>query len=210
MLWARQKPTPEPEVGRTFRHDVLGCRQGVGTGSQLRRSTRLLKPARRGARGDTLWLPPPGDSHVPTPYTLAERKQLPVASALRRWASCTAEHLNMNRPCLSCGTPSPDSRCPGCCTLPAPRDHAQRDRRRAALGVQSSTSRGYDGQWRRLSERARRAQPFCSDCGHWGDNRNPLTTDHLRWPARTLADVEVVCRSCNSKRGARRASVSAA
>jgi len=44
-------------------------------------------------------------------------------------------------------------------------------------------------------------QPFCTDCGHWGSNANPLTTDHLRWPARTLADVDVVCRSCNSKRG---------
>jgi hypothetical protein len=31
-----------------------------------------------------------------------------------------------------------------------------------------------------------------------------LTGDHLRWPAENLADVEVVCRSCNSKRGPRR------
>jgi hypothetical protein len=38
------------------------------------------------------------------------------------------------------------------------------------------------------------------DCGTTED----LTGDHLRWPARTLADVEVVCRSCNSRRGALR------
>ncbi len=42
--------------------------------------------------------------------------------------------------------------------------------------------------------------PFCMDCGTHED----LTADHLRWPARTLIDVEVVCRSCNSKRGALR------
>lgn len=68
--------------------------------------------------------------------------------------------------------------------------------------------RGYDTQWRRLSERARRIQPYCTDCGTTDD----LTGDHSReaWrrkdaglPIR-LRDIDVVCRSCNSKRGQQR------
>ena len=63
----------------------------------------------------------------------------------------------------------------------------------------------YDWTWRKLSERARRIQPFCSDC----NGTNDLTTDHTpeAWeryergkPIR-LRDVDVLCRSCNSERG---------
>jgi 5-methylcytosine-specific restriction protein A len=61
--------------------------------------------------------------------------------------------------------------------------------------------RGYSSAWDRLSRRARRLQPFCTDCGTRGSLDNPLTADHLRWPARSLRDVEVVCRRCNSARG---------
>ena len=66
----------------------------------------------------------------------------------------------------------------------------------------------YDHAWRKLSRRARRIQPFCSDCNTTDD----LTCDHLpeAWrrherglPIR-LQDVDVVCRSCNSARGAAR------
>lgn len=72
----------------------------------------------------------------------------------------------------------------------------------------STKSRGYTGSWRRLSERARAAQQFCSDCGATGD----LQADHSpeAWeryekglPIR-LVDIDVVCMMCNIKRGAAR------
>lgn len=106
----------------------------------------------------------------------------------------------ISRPCLGCGVlvrdPSPNAgaRCPACQKArtkqgPGPRTHAL-----------SSARRGYGYRWQQLSKQARRTHPFCMDCGRHED----LTADHLRWPACTLADVEVVCRSCNSKRGALR------
>lgn len=95
------------------------------------------------------------------------------------------------RPCLSCGEPSSATRCPACATA----ELVRTDQRRG-----TPTARGYNSAWARLSARARRAQPFCTDCGTTSD----LSADHLRWPARTLVDVEVVCRPCNSKRGAAR------
>lgn len=65
--------------------------------------------------------------------------------------------------------------------------------------------RGYDNAWIRLSERARKRQPFCLDCGATDD----LTTDHSAeaWRRKAagksirLKDVDVVCRRCNSERG---------
>jgi 5-methylcytosine-specific restriction enzyme A len=92
------------------------------------------------------------------------------------------------RPCIDCGEVAETTRCPGC----SPNvDLARRPRRG------TRTEQGYDNRWLRLSKRARRLQPFCSDCGAVDD----LTADHLVWPATSLADVDVVCRSCNSKRG---------
>jgi 5-methylcytosine-specific restriction protein A len=85
------------------------------------------------------------------------------------------------RPCLGCSTPVRGrSRCDRCQPPKAP-----------------TAARGYDGRWQALSRQARRRQPWCSDCGTVED----LTTDHLRWRAETLDDVDVVCRPCNSKRG---------
>jgi 5-methylcytosine-specific restriction enzyme A len=59
-----------------------------------------------------------------------------------------------------------------------------------------------------LSRRARRLQPFCTDCGSTED----LQTDHTpeAWKRKAagkplrLADVEVVCGPCNRARGAAR------
>lgn len=72
----------------------------------------------------------------------------------------------------------------------------------------TARQRGYDSAWERLSRRARRAQPFCSDCGR----EDHLTTDHspTAWQRRDaglpirLEDVDVVCKWCNSERGAAR------
>jgi 5-methylcytosine-specific restriction protein A len=67
---------------------------------------------------------------------------------------------------------------------------------------------GYDTSWRKLSERARRIQPWCSDCGTDRD----LTGDHSAeaWRRKAegkpirLQDVDVLCRGCNTKRGKQR------
>ena len=93
------------------------------------------------------------------------------------------------KPCLTCGEPTQDTRC---------EEHTVRR-------VKASRSAGYDHAWDKLSARARRIQPWCSDC-HTIDD---LTTDHSEraWRRRAegkvirLRDVDVVCRSCNAKRG---------
>lgn len=101
----------------------------------------------------------------------------------------------MLRPCIDCGTPADGSHCD---------DHQPRRHRDRGTARQ----RGYSRRWDELSRRARRLQPFCTDCGATED----LTADHLpsawerheqRLPIR-LTDVEVVCGDCNSRRGSSR------
>jgi 5-methylcytosine-specific restriction protein A len=92
-------------------------------------------------------------------------------------------------PCIVCGEPSPRTRC------------NQHDLSNPTYNPNRATprERGYDTTaWRKLSKKAREAQPWCSECGTTQD----LTTDHLRWPARTLRDVQVLCRTHNSAKGA--------
>lgn len=99
------------------------------------------------------------------------------------------------RPCLDCGEPCDGPRCT---------EHT------VAPSKASRHARGYDNAWSRLSKRARRLQPFCSDCGAVAD----LTVDHSpqAWERQQagmevrLEDVEVVCRSCNGRRGQARPS----
>lgn len=62
------------------------------------------------------------------------------------------------RPCLICGQPAARPRCPEHTVDTKPTAHA----------------RGYDAAWQRLSKRARRLQPFCTDCGSTED----LQCDH--------------------------------
>lgn len=95
------------------------------------------------------------------------------------------------RPCLTCGALSRGSRCP---------THTAANQRATDARRGTATQRGYDSAWRRLVAEAIRLHPWCSDCGTTKD----LTGDHLRWPALTLADVQVVCRPCNSRRPNRR------
>ncbi len=100
------------------------------------------------------------------------------------------------RPCVDCGELSPEARCP---------DHrpAQTPKKEP-----NTTRAGYGWRWQKLSRRARAAQPFCSDCGTGDD----LTTDHSpqAWEiheqgkAIPLELVDVVCMSCNIRRGAAR------
>lgn len=84
-----------------------------------------------------------------------------------------------------CGEPAETSRCK---EHPLP----------SAPKKRSREERGYNDAWRKLSQRARELQPWCSVCGTSED----LTADHLQWPATTLKHVDVLCRSHNSKKGA--------
>ena len=107
--------------------------------------------------------------------------------------------------CSGCGTvyerETTGSKCPAC------KPTRERTARRIISESRRGTakSRGYDAAWVRLSRRARRLQPFCSDCGREDD----LTADHSprAWARRDaglpvrLEDVDVVCRVCNADRG---------
>lgn len=87
------------------------------------------------------------------------------------------------RPCIDCGESTTSTRCPDC----EPEHEAQRG---------SSTARGYNSRWQRLSLRARKLQPFCTDCNATED----LQVHHHRWPAWSLRDVEVLCLDCHATR----------
>lgn len=100
--------------------------------------------------------------------------------------------MSLPRPCIGCGEPIPTgSRCPECKpTQPA---------------KPSAASRGYDHRWQQLSERVRRASPFCEQCGSTDD----LTADHIipkaEAPELRLEplNVRVLCRTHNGQRSNR-------
>lgn len=113
--------------------------------------------------------------------------------------------MKLRTPCIDCGVPVKATRCEDC-SKKSERLRIRSGRRHSRKA--SPKERGYDEKWRRLSERARRLQPFCSDCGETSD----LQADHSpeAWeryekglPLR-LADIDVVCGPCNRKRGAAR------
>lgn len=105
--------------------------------------------------------------------------------------------------CPQCGAPFARDDKAGRCRRCQPKRGGQTEHTKGTTG-----QRGYDDRWRRLSERARALQPFCSDCGSPDD----LTTDHTpaAWERREqgkpirLQDIDVVCRRCNTDRGAAR------
>lgn len=106
--------------------------------------------------------------------------------------------------CPTCGTAYEPTDSTAECKDCRPRDDGTKDR--YVRG--NRHKRGYGYRWEQLSKRARRLQPFCTDCGSTHD----LTADHTveAWkrhdaglPVR-LKDIEVVCRSCNTDRGAAR------
>lgn len=103
------------------------------------------------------------------------------------------------RPCIDCGTPTATTRCEDC----QRQRWTQTNQRRGTF-----RQRGYGTTWDKLSRRARRLQPFCTDC----ETTQDLQLDHLpeAWRRKAegkpirLADVAVVCGPCNRKRGAAR------
>lgn len=97
------------------------------------------------------------------------------------------------RPCIGCGDLlASGSYCHAC------RPANQQPRR--GLGQASD-----DPVWRRLSLKARKQQPWCSNCNTDRD----LTGDHLLpvcdYPelVHAIENIDVLCRSCNSRRGNR-------
>lgn len=101
--------------------------------------------------------------------------------------------MSLMKPCLGCG----DLAATAWCTACRPPKREPYPKRPRALG--------YDTAWDKLSRRARAIQKWCSDCGTEDD----LTCDHSEaaWRRKAagqpirLTDVDVVCRSCNGKRG---------
>lgn len=112
--------------------------------------------------------------------------------------------------CAECGQPYEMDGAAGKCDDCRPRRDYSTERKifpsRREAG--NRHARGYDNEWQRLSLRARRRQPWCSDCGSPHD----LTADHsvAAWQRKEagksirLQDIDVVCRSCNAVRGAAR------
>ena len=97
------------------------------------------------------------------------------------------------KPCAGCGDLAATAWCETC-KPPKREPYPKRPRQL-----------GYDTAWDKLSKRARKLQPWCTDCGATDD----LTCDHSEqaWQRKAdglpirLDDVDVVCRSCNGKRG---------
>jgi 5-methylcytosine-specific restriction endonuclease McrA len=66
----------------------------------------------------------------------------------------------------------------------------------------TTTARGYGTIHQRRAREAIAAQPWCSNCGATTN----LTADHIVPIARggdPLGPLRILCRSCNSRRGAR-------
>lgn len=99
--------------------------------------------------------------------------------------------MSLLKPCVTCGELSDRAKCEVHRPMPKPKTSAH--------------LRGYDWTWRKLSERARRLQPFCTDCG----TKDDLQLDHSTeaWERRErgleirLEHVAVVCGDCNRRRG---------
>lgn len=105
------------------------------------------------------------------------------------------------KPCIACGEPGSNARCTDCQTA-----HDAKYTRKSVKV--NASERGYDRRWRVLSERARRIQPWCTDCG----TPDRLTGDHSpeAWERKAkglpirLRDIDVVCQACNNDRGSAR------
>lgn len=96
------------------------------------------------------------------------------------------------KPCIECGTPSSGSRCADC-----------RPTRSQQL-PRSHVAYANNGRWKRLSQRLRKQQPWCTWCGI----TTRLQTDHVI-PESVAAELSyceenlrVLCATCNNQRQA--------
>ena len=105
------------------------------------------------------------------------------------------------KPCLKCGDLSRGSYCD---SHKAPETVGQPPREKTEATRERERDL-YNAAWVKLSKRARALQPYCTDC----NTREDLSADHLPsahyWISMgkplTLLNVDITCRSCNSKRG---------
>lgn len=107
--------------------------------------------------------------------------------------------MRLPSPCIICGRSTDGTRCNECT-----KNQPQAPRLKH-LNKISNQEAGYNSRWRRLSARARRLQPFCSDCGATdnlsADHSPEAWRRHEQGLAIRLEDIDVVCMPCNLKRG---------
>jgi hypothetical protein len=118
-----------------------------------------------------------------TTHTLAEeRDQARLRPHLR-----TRTRRTTLRACLGCGKPSATTRCPDC----------------------AATLATYDGEHRTNARIVRLTTTNCWICGKPGTTGDPITADHIRalidGGTNELSNYAGAHRSCNSRRGATRA-----
>ena len=167
---------------------------------------RPTDPAPAGS-GEELALPR-GGAFSPSPHLTSPTKSDPPTARGNSNQPTTETRQTVTERlqsvCPECGTPytrdDNTAACPDC--------YPSRTTRPNHYGRGSSTARGYDERWRRLSLQARRLSPQCADCGATDD----LSADHSAeaWRRREqgltirLQDIDVVCLRCNAERGAAR------
>lgn len=100
------------------------------------------------------------------------------------------------RPCLDCPRIiKSGSRCTSC------------QRRYERTRRPNTTDRGYDSAWQCLSAQLIKRIGRCKRCGAEPTAGNPLTTDHIiplsRGGQSVESNAQVLCRACNSSKGAR-------
>ena len=86
--------------------------------------------------------------------------------------------------CIDCGTLADATRCDDC------RTRANRVKKAKRPDLHTAA-------WRKLRAEAISAQPWCTRCRATGD----LTLDHVV-AGSTVGGVQVLCRPCNSSKGA--------
>ena len=176
-----------------YRTNVLDLHRTTRTGQPhrpvCRVSTHRTKRGRRRAVGNS--------------GCMGRAPRCDTGSRHRRPIVVTGDGDRLRSVCPECGSVFTREDRVGRCTECQPTNRGGRTEH-----AEHSARRGYDRRWRALSERARRLQPYCSDCGRQTD----LTADHTpeAWNRREsgrsirLQDIDVVCRRCNAERGAAR------
>lgn len=98
--------------------------------------------------------------------------------------------MTVLKPCIVCGTPSEDVRCP---------EHPKPVHSGAPNVDHPAYANGT--RWKNLSHRLRRQQKFCERCG----STRQLTVDHIvrfkdrpEW-AYEEANLRILCKTCNSE-----------
>jgi 5-methylcytosine-specific restriction protein A len=90
-----------------------------------------------------------------------------------------------------CGLISDKNRCPDCA-------------RKYEIHRGPRTMKGrYDAAWRRIRAQAIREHPWCSVCGSTEDLTGDHITPHRAGGRNVRSNVQVMCRACNSAKGAR-------